>query len=242
MELCGKVALVTGGAVRLGKALTLALADAGTRVAIHYGRSAESAAATAAEARAARTEAEVFQADLREAGSARHLVENVVARFGRLDILVNSAAIFERGDLENTTEALWDAHFDTNLKAPFFLCQAFAAQMANGRQGHIVNIADWRAIRPGPHYLAYTLTKAALVTMTRSLALALAPAIQVNAIAPGAILPPPGKDREYLERLAEGIPLKRAGSPEDVAKALLFLLSSDFVTGELLFVTGGEHL
>ncbi len=242
MELYGKVALVTGGAVRLGKALTLALADAGVRVAIHYGRSAESAAAAVAEALALGSEAEAFQADLRQSGSAAHLLESAVTRFGQVDILVNSAAIFERGDLNNTTEALWDAHFATNLKAPFFLCQAFAAQVTDGRQGHIVNIADWRATRPGPHYLAYTLTKAALVTMTRSLALALAPAIQVNAIAPGAILPPPGKDREYLERLAEGIPLKRAGSPEDVAKALLFLLRSDFVTGELLYVTGGEHL
>lgn len=242
MELNGKVALVTGGAVRLGKALTLALAEAGARVAVHYGRSAESAAATVDEARAMGGEAEAFQADLREAGSARLLIENVVARFGRVDVLVNSAAIFERGDLADTTEALWDAHFATNLKAPFFLCQAFAAQMANGRRGHIVNIADWRATRPGPHYLAYTLTKAALVTMTRSLALALAPAVQVNAIAPGAILPPPGKDREYLEGLAEGIPLRRAGSPDDVAQALLFLLRSDFVTGELVYVTGGEHL
>jgi pteridine reductase len=242
MELNGKVALVTGGAVRLGKALTLALAGAGARVAVHYGRSAESAATTVAEARALGSEAEAFQADLSEAGRAALLLDDAATRFGRVDILVNSAAIFEPGDLADTTEALWDAHFATNLKAPFFLSQAFAARVANGQPGHIVNIADWRATRPGPHYLAYTLTKAALITMTRSLALALAPTIQVNAIAPGAILPPPGKDREYLERLAEGIPLKRPGSPADVAQALLFLLRSDFVTGELVFVTGGEHL
>ena len=242
MELNGKVALVTGGAVRLGKALTLALAGAGARVAVHYGRSAESAAATVTEARTLGSEAEAFQADLRVAGNAGLLLEDAVARFGQVDILVNSAAIFEPGDLADTTEALWNAHFDTNLKAPFFLSQAFAAHVANRRPGHIVNIADWRATRPGPHYLAYTLTKAALITMTRSLALALAPAIQVNAIAPGAILPPPGKDREYLERLAEGIPLMRAGSPDDVAQALLFLLRADFVTGELVFITGGEHL
>src|SRR5512146_1291079 len=242
MEMQGKVALVTGGAVRLGKALTLALAGTGARVAVHYGRSAESAAETVAEAQALGGEAEAFRADLRETGGSAALIERVVTRFGQVDILVNSAAIFEPGDLADTTEALWDTHFATNLKAPFFLSQAFAAHVDSKRQGHIVNIADWRATRPGPRYLAYTLTKAALITMTRSLALALAPAIQVNAIAPGAILPPPGKDREYLERLAEGIPLMRPGSPDDVAQALLFLLRADFVTGELLFVTGGEHL
>ena len=114
--------------------------------------------------------------------------------------------------------------------------------MGRERPAHIVNIADWRAARPSAHHLAYTLTKAALITMTQSLALALAPNIQVNAIAPGAILPPPGQGQAYLDQLAQKIPARRTGSPADIAKALLFLLESDFVTGDVIPVTGGEHL
>ncbi len=242
MNLKGKVALVTGSAVRLGKALAFALAGDGARLAIHYSRSTGSAEETVAEIQALGGDAFPVQADLSRSGSASGVIERTVNHFGRLDILVNSAAIFEPGDLADTTEALWDRHFDLNLKAPFFLSQAFATHVGAERQGHIVNIVDWRAIRPGPHYLAYTLTKAALLTMTQSLALALAPNIRVNAIAPGAILPPPGMGRDYLDQLAGRIPLRRTGAPKDVAQALLFLLSSDFITGELIFVTGGEHL
>ena len=242
MNLEGKVALVTGGAVRLGKALAIALAGDGARLAIHHRQSKEHAEETVAGIKALGGDAFSVQADLSLPGSASGVIERTVNHFGRIDILVNSAAIFEPGDLADTTEALWDKHFNINLKAPFFLSQAFAAQVGSERPGHIVNIVDWRAIRPGPHYLAYTLTKAALVAMTQSLALAMAPNIRVNAIAPGAILPPPGKDMDYLEQLADGIPLRRAGAPKDVAQALLFLLSSDFITGEIIFVTGGEHL
>ncbi len=242
MNLQGKVALVTGSAVRLGKTLALALAGDGARLVIHHSRSETAAIETVSEIKALGGDAFPVQADLSRPGSASGVIERAANHFGRLDILVNSAAIFEPGDLADTTEDLWDKHFDINLKAPFFLSQAFSAYVGGERPGNIVNLVDWRAIRPGPHYLAYTLTKAALVTMTQSLALALAPNIRVNAIAPGAILPPPGKGRDYLERLGEGIPLRRAGAPKDVAQALLFLLNSDFITGELIFVTGGEHL
>jgi pteridine reductase len=157
-------------------------------------------------------------------------------------MLVNSAAIFESGDVFSTTEESWDRHFAINLKSPFFLSQAFAEQVGPTQQAAIVNIADWRATRPGTDYVAYTLTKAALVTMTQSLALGLAPNIRVNAIAPGAILPPPDKGQDYLDKLAESIPARRVGSPAEVAKALLYLLEAEFVTGELVYVTGGEHL
>jgi pteridine reductase len=211
-------------------------------VALHYGRSRDSAEETVAAIKALGSDAVAIQADLSLSGSASGVIGRAVDRFGGVDILVNSAAIFKPGDLTDTTEALWDEHFSINLRAPFFLCQAFAARSGGERKGHIVNISDWRGIRPGPHHLAYTLTKSAIVTMTRSLALALAPHIQVNAIAPGAILPPPGEGREYLERLAERIPLRRPGAPEDVARTLLFLLDSDFITGEVICVTGGEQL
>jgi pteridine reductase len=242
MELNGKVAVVTGGAVRLGKALALALAEQGARLVIHYASSAGPAQETVAEIKAMGSDALAVQADFSQSGQAPSIVERAIAHFGQVDILVNSAAIFEPGKWDDTTEANWNRHFAINLKSPFFLSQAFAKHVGPERPGHIVNIADWRGVRPGIGHVAYTLTKAALIAMTKSLALALAPNIQVNAIAPGMILPPPGKDQSYLERQAGKIPAQRVGSPQEIAQALLFLLRSDFVTGELIFVTGGQHL
>jgi NAD(P)-dependent dehydrogenase (short-subunit alcohol dehydrogenase family) len=242
MELDGQVAVVTGGAVRLGRALALALAREGVKLVVHYHSSAGPAQETVAEIDALGSEAVAMQADLSRSDQASLLVERAVAHFGRVDVLVNSAAIFEPGDVAQTTEAIWDRHFALNLKAPFFLSQAFARQVGKDRPAQIVNIADWRGVRPDRDYLAYSLTKAGLLALTRGLALALAPNVQVNAIAPGAILPPPGRDQAYLERLAQAIPAQRVGSPSEVARALIFLLDSDFVTGEVIFVTGGEHL
>jgi len=242
MELDGKVAIVTGGAVRLGKAMALALAERGARLAIHYNASAGPAQEVVQQVQSMGCGAVALQADLSRPDRAPGIVERTVASFGRADILVNSAAIFEAGNWDDTTEEDWDRHFDINLKSPFFLTQAFAKQVGQERTAHVVNIADWRAIHPGTGHFAYTLTKAALVTMTKSLALALAPNIQVNAIAPGRVLPPPGKGPEYLQRSASQIPAKKTGSPSDIVRALMFLLDSDFVTGELIYVTGGEHL
>jgi NAD(P)-dependent dehydrogenase (short-subunit alcohol dehydrogenase family) len=242
MELNGKAAIVTGSAVRLGRALSLALAEQGVRLAIHYGSSAGAAEAAVQEIKARGGEATAIQADLSRPGEAQAIVERAVAHFGQVDILVNSAAIFEPGNWDDTTEASWDRHFAINLKSPFFLSQAFAAQVGRERAGHIVNMADWRGVRPAADHVAYTLTKAALIAMTKSLALALAPNIQVNAIAPGLILPPPGRDQAYLERKASQVPAQRVGSPQEIANAMIFLLRSDFVTGDLIFVTGGEHL
>jgi pteridine reductase len=242
MELDGRVAIVTGGAVRLGKALALALAEQGVRLAIHYGSSAGPAEDAVAEIKAMGSDALAIQADLRVPGQTSSIVERAAAHFGQVDILVNSAAIFEPGNWDDTTEDNWDRHFAINVKSPFFLSQAFATQVGPERVGHIVNIADWRGFRPGPDHMAYTLTKAAVIAMTKSMALALAPNIQVNAIAPGLILPPPGRDQSYLKQKAEQIPAQRVGSPKEIANTLLYLLHSDFVTGDLLFVTGGEHL
>ena len=242
MELQGRVALVTGGAVRLGRALALALAAEGVRVAVHYAHSAGPAEEVAAEIAALGSAALTLQADLGQTAAARALIERAAAHFGQVDILVNNAAIFEHGNWDDTTEENWERHFAINLKAPFFLSQAFALQLGRERRGHVVNIADWRGARPGSDHIAYTLTKAGIIAMTHSLALALAPNIQVNAIAPGLILPPPGHDQAYLESKATQVPAQRIGSPEEIAHALLFLLHSDFVTGELVHVTGGEHL
>jgi pteridine reductase len=242
MDIEGKVAIVTGGAVRLGKALALALAQEGARLVVHYGSSAGPAQETVGQIEAMGSQALAIQADLGQPTQTPAIVERAAAHFGQVDILVNSAAIFEPGRWDDTTEANWDRHFGINLKSPFFLSQAFARHVGRERPAHIVNIADWRGVRPGTDHVAYTLTKAALIAMTRSLALALAPNIQVNAIAPGMILPPPGKDQAYLQRWAHQIPAQRVGSPEEIAKTLIFLVRSDFVTGDLIHVTGGQHL
>ncbi|MBN1246133.1 MAG: SDR family oxidoreductase [Anaerolineae bacterium] len=243
MYLTEKVALVTGGAVRLGKAIALGLAEAGADIVITYSSSEGPAQETAAEIRALGREAVVIQADFGRSQDMSGLADAVLSKFGHWDILINSAAIFEPGEWDSTDEANWDRHFDINLKAPFFLTQAFAlAAKARGYRGHVVNIADWRGARPGTDHVAYTLTKVALIGMTQSMALALAPEVQVNAIAPGLILPPPGASEAFVARKATEIPLARPGSPAEIVHAVRYLLASDFVTGELIYVTGGEHL
>jgi pteridine reductase len=242
MELTNKVALVTGGAVRLGRAIALGLAEGGADVAITYNSSAGPAEKAVADIEALGRGALSVQSNFNRAPDMERLVAEVVAHFGHLDVLVNSAAIFEPGRWHDTTEENWDRHFAINLKAPFFLSQAFAQALGEDARGHIVNIADWRGVRPGTDHVAYTLTKSGLIAMTKSLALALAPRIQVNAIAPGLILPPPGRDESYLEKKAPSIPLQRPGSAEEIVKAVLYLVRSDFATGDLVYVTGGEHL
>ncbi len=243
MELENKVAIVTGGAVRIGRAISLALAQAGARILVHYSGSAEAARSTVEQITSSGGRAESVSADFtKPVQAARTVVAAALDHFAQVDMLINSAAIFARGSLAATTEPDWDRHFAINLKTPAFLCQEFAARHNPGGAGAIVNIADWRGLHPVPGYLAYTLTKSAVVAMTRLLALELAPAIRVNAVAPGAILPPPGSTPEDLNRMAEQLPLKRHGSVDDVTAAVLFLLRSDFVTGEVLYVTGGQHL
>lgn len=242
MDLRGRVAVVTGGGVRLGRALVLALAGHGVRVVVHHGRSAGPAEQTAAEARSLGTEAITVQGDLSDAGAARGVIAAARSRLGPVDILVNSAAIFEPGGVAETTPEVWDRHFAINLKAPFLLSQAFAAQRPPDRPGKIVNISDWRGLRPGADHFAYTLTKSALIAMTKSLAVALAPSIQVNCLALGAILLPAGADETYRQRLIASIPVRRMGDPDDVARALLFLVEDDFVTGQTVVIDGGRSL
>jgi len=241
-DLGGKGALVTGAGARVGRALALALAEHGARVAVHYHTSAGPAEELAAAIRAAGGQAAAIGADLADPAAPARLVAEAAAACGPLDILVNSASLFERGTLEETTLDAWERHMAVNLRAPFFLSQAFARQVGERGGGHIINITDWRAQRPGRAYMAYIVSKAGLEALTRSLALALGPRVQVNAIAPGAILAPPGDDGTYFRRLAERVPARRNGSPEEVVRAMLYLLGSGFVTGETLTVDGGEHL
>ncbi|MCH8830112.1 MAG: SDR family oxidoreductase [Planctomycetes bacterium] len=243
MDLRGQTAIVTGGAVRLGRAISLALADAGCCVVLHYGSSADAAVKTLSEIHDRGVKAVSAQADLQNPAAAAESIFNVaVAEFGGADILINNAAIFEEGDLLNTTAEQWDRHFRVNLQSAFVLSQEFVRRHETGKPGQIVNIADWRATRPVPGHLAYTLSKVGLVALTKILAQELAPGIRVNAVAPGAVLPPPDADENTFDQIARRNPLQRMGNPDEVTAAILYLLRADFLTGEVIHVTGGEQL
>jgi len=242
MDLGGKTALVTGGGVRLGKEIALALAGQKVRVAVHYNRSKPGAEDTVRQIRASGVEAAALQADLGLAGMAPDLIHRAIDLIGPLDFLINSAAVFDAEARSVPTETSWEEQFAVNLRAPFFLSLGFAEQVGRERRAHIINIADATVGRPAAARLIYRMTKASLVHMTKDLAIALAPNIQVNAIAPGAILPPVGKGQAYMDELAKKIPALRVGSPEELTKALLYLLHSDFVTGEIIYVSGGAQL
>ena len=241
MEIQSQVAIVTGGAIRIGRALVESLLQAGANVVCHYGSSKDAALELVEEYGPDRVK--LVQADLSQSlNAAATILEATQSQFGAASILINCAAIFEPGTLVDTDEDHWDRHFDINLKAPFFLAKQFVNQCPDSHRGHIINIVDWRGLRPKPGHVAYTMGKAALVAMTRELALELGPEIQVNAIAPGAILPPPGESDDYLLGRVSHVPLKRHGGPSDIVKAAHYLLTSDFVTGEVMHVTGGEQL
>lgn len=248
MQLAGKVALVTGGAVRVGRALALALAAAGCDLFIHYGRSAAPARQTQAEAEALGVQAHIHAADLADPETVAGIMAAAVDRFGQVDILVNSAAIFPETDSFATTgPALWDQILAVNLRAPFLLSQAFAAQLSPAREatvwGKIININDARINRPAPDHFVYRLAKSGLWQMTAMLALELAPHVTVNAVALGAILPPPGRTESYLADIARRfIPLQRPGSSDIVAGNVLHLLQHDFLTGVTLPIDGGQFL
>lgn len=241
MELRGKVALVTGGGRRVGRALVEALAGSGAIVAVHYNESARGAdeVVRAIESRAGKAAA--FGADLSSAEAPAALVEAVSRRFGSLDVLVNSAAIMARTPFGETNAAEWDAMFALNLRAPFFLAQA-AAPLLRRAHGAIVNIADHMALERWPAYIPHSLTKGAVMHMTRALAFELAPDVRVNAIAPGIVLMPEKTDEREAARLQATTPLNRLGSPADVAQAMLYLLEADYVTGETIIVDGGRHV
>ena len=240
MELGGRAALVTGAGRRIGRAIAVALGARGMRVGVHYHRAEEGARETAAEIVAAGGEAELLRADLRVPGAAAELVGDAADRLGRLDVLVNSAAIMVRTPIGTVTESVWDEMFAVNLRAPFFAAQAAAARMTDG--GAIVNLADLAAFETWPGYVPHGISKAGVVQMTRALARALAPRVRVNAVAPGAVLLPESWDVGAADRLAATTPLRRLGDPADVVRAVLYLLDADYVTGETLIVDGGRHV
>jgi pteridine reductase len=242
MDPRGKSALVTGGAHRVGGVLSRALARAGAQVVVNYRSSAAAAQRTVDEIREAGGHAVAVQADVSNGEQVRRLVAEARAHFGRLDIVVNSASLFEACPFEEISEQAWDRVLAVNLKGPFLLAQAAAPQLRAHGEGLIVNILDLSAFQAWPSYLHHGVSKAGLHNLTRTLARLLAPAVRVNAIAPGTVLPPPGTSPEEIERDRQRIPLARIGSPEDVARALLFLVQSDFITGETIVVDGGRML
>ena len=235
-------ALVTGGARRPGLAFAEALAEDGLAVAVHYGRAAEEAEAVVAGIRHAGGEAEAFGADLRDADAAKALPGRVVARFGRLDVLVNSAAEMERRTVAETTVEDWDATMALNLRAPFLVAQQ-AAPHLKATQGRIVNIADLSGFEPWRNYVAHSVSKAGVVMLTKVLAVALAPEITVNGIAPGTVLVPDDYDDARRTFLSETTPLGRLGTPGDAVAALRYLVHhAPFVTGDTIVVDGGRLL
>ena len=241
MELRGRTALVTGAGRRVGRAIALALAGRGMRVAVHYAGSRDGAEEVVSTIRGAGGDARSFQADLTSADAPERLVADVVAAFGALDVLVNSAAVMERTPLGAVTPEAWDAMFALNLRAPFFLAQAAAPHLARAR-GAIVNMADLAALETWPAYVPHGISKAGIVQMTGALARVLAPDVRVNAIAPGTVLLPDRWSAADEERLRATTPLGRTGSPDDVVLALNYLLDADYVTGDVLIVDGGRHV
>lgn len=241
MELRDRVALVTGAGRRVGRALAVALGAEGMRVAVHYHGAVDGARETGRLIVEQGGQASLLQADLTDPTAPERIVAKVARDLGRLDVLINSAAIMQRTPLGSVRAADWDAMFALNLRAPFLLAQAAAKHLTDAR-GSIVNVADLAAFETWPAYIPHGISKAGIVYMTRALARTLAPAVRVNAIAPGTVLLPEDWSAEDAERLRETTPLRRLGAPEDVAGAMLFLLRADYVTGETLIVDGGRHV
>lgn len=234
-----KVALVTGGAIRVGRAIALELARTGFDVAVNFHRSGAQARATAAEIGALGVRAASIGADVAKPVEARRLVAETVRRLGRLDLLVNNAGVFWRTPWDTVTPADFDRFIAVNVKGAFFCSQA-AAQAMGRRGGRIVNLADVGAERAWSGYIPYAISKAGVVMLTRGLAAALAPRIQVNAVGPGAVLLPEGFPPESKRRLRAKIPMGRLGRPDDVAAAVRFFATCPaYITGQVLYVDGG---
>jgi pteridine reductase len=241
MDLHGSVALVTGGAHRLGRAIALALGQAGANVVVHYNRSAEQAQVVLQDLEALGVQSAAVAGDLSRIAEVERVVDTAVARWGRLDVLVNNAGIWGSTPIGTVTEERWSELIDTNLRSAFFAAQrATPALRAAG--GAIVNITDVGALRPWRNHTPYLISKGGMITLTEALAKDLAPEVRVNAVAPGAVLLPDDWTPKQIERATRHVPLKRLGHPEDVAQAVLYLARADYVTGIVLPVDGGRCL
>lgn len=241
MEIAGKVALVTGGAHRVGKAITMMLAREGADVVVNYFSSSSAADETVAEAKALGVRALAVHCDVAEWTQVRSMADVIVAEFGGVDIIVNSASLFEQTPFPTDDISAWQRVTGISVDGPFYVCNALVPSMKARGGGAIVNIVDLSAWVPWPNFAAHGASKAALLAFTRQLALELAPTIRANAVAPGPVLPAPGQDQKSIARAAAGTLLNRWGTPEDVALAVRYLIQADFVTADVITVDGGEH-
>jgi len=236
------VALITGAAHRLGRAIALALGQRGYRIMLHYNRSEQAAQETAASAADAGIDFELHQADLTDLAQLAEMFVHCERRFGRLDLLVNSAAIMQRGNFEAVTPDDWAATIDLNLRAPFFCTQHAARLMRRNPQGVIINISDVAAHQAWSRYPVHSISKAGVEMLTRVAAKSYGPGIRVNAIAPGPVLKPDRMSRSRWQEIGAELPLGQPGAPQDVIEALLFLVETDAIHGETLVVDGGSLL
>jgi pteridine reductase len=240
-DLRGRVALVTGAGKRLGRAIALRLADEGADIAAHYGKSEAEAKEVVAEIAKRGRRAATFQANLANVSEITALISNVGKEFGRLDILINTAANFLGTKFGETSEAQWEASLDTNLKAPFFLSQAAVPLLAKSGKGVIINFADLGGLQGWVEFVPHSISKAGIILLTRVLAKELAPAVRVNALAPGTITMP-GDPPEWEQDFVRRAPLKRTGTPQDITDALSYLIHAEFITGHVLVIDGGRSL
>ena len=242
MNLKNKVALVTGAGRRIGRAIAFELATHGATLAVHYRTSQSEADALVSEIRTNGGDAQTFHADLEHVAEIEQMVTNVLDTFGRIDVLVNSASVFAPTPLEKITERDWDSNLDTNLRAPFFLSKFAGAAMRKQGAGKIINLGDWAGIRPYKDYLPYSVSKSALIGLTKALAKELAPEVQVNCITLGMVMPPETYTKQEVDRLVSRTLTKKIGTPEDVARAVVFFCQTDFATGTVLKLEGGRLL
>jgi NAD(P)-dependent dehydrogenase (short-subunit alcohol dehydrogenase family) len=241
MELRGRWVLVTGGAKRIGRSIALELADRGANVIVHYHTSPDTAQATVREIEARGVQAIALPGDLRQTADVTALAENAEERSGGVSVLVNNASNYFRVPFDKLTEDVWDASLDTNLKAPFLLSWHLGRKMRDRGAGRIINLADWAGERPYNDYLPYCVSKAGIICLTKALAKALAPAVQVNAVAPGPVLPPDDMPESERQAITRATPLRRFGTPEDVARCVRFLAEeAEFSTGSVFYVDGGR--
>jgi NAD(P)-dependent dehydrogenase (short-subunit alcohol dehydrogenase family) len=242
MNLNGKVALVTGGAKRVGKAIVQALATRGCKLIVHHHTSQTDAEETVRELHATNTEAIAFQADITQETDIERMIEAAVAKFGRIDILINNAAVFFRTPIDTLTVEEWEQIIDVNLTGTFLCAQKIGLRMREWGRGHIINIADVAGLRPWADYVPYSVSKACVITLTQGLAMELAPQVMVNAIVPGPVLFQEDTPEAVRQREIDKTLVKRAGTPEEVAEVVVFVAESDYSTGSLFHVDGGRSL
>ncbi len=241
-ELMPKSALVTGAGRRIGRAIALDLAQHGWAVVVHYNTGAAEAEEVAEIIRAGGGRAEALGADLRDEAQVEALMPRAVAALGPLGLLVNNASPFEHDTALSATRASWDLHMEVNLRAPFVLTQAFARQLPAAARGCIVNMLDQRVWNLTPYFVSYTVSKSALWTLTRTMAMALAPRIRVNGIGPGPTLPSARQTEEQFDRQCRMMPLGHGTSPQEICAAVRFILAAPAMTGQMIALDGGQHL